>query len=111
MEGFLVVLNHELRAKLAVSSTATLSTCLFKRGLRNQVIQDVHLLNPAAPTMVGFAYTLRYIPAREDIDRVEAFRDAGHPQRAGDRGVSRRAPSSSSTAARMRAPPRRGRSW
>ena len=81
MEGFLVVLNHELLAKLAVSSTATLSTCLFKRGLRNQVIQDVHLLNPAAPTMVGFAYTLRYIPAREDIDRVEAFRDAGHPQR------------------------------
>jgi regulator of RNase E activity RraA len=75
------MLKPELRAKLTGSSTATLSTCLFKRGLRNQVIQDVHLLNPAAPQMIGFAYTLRYIPAREDLDRVEAFRDARHPQR------------------------------
>jgi regulator of RNase E activity RraA len=75
------VLKAELRNQLAGSSTATLSTCLFKRGLRNQVIQDVHLLNPAATPMVGFAFTLRYIPAREDLDKVEAFRDPRHPQR------------------------------
>jgi regulator of RNase E activity RraA len=75
------VLKLELRERLAGSSTATLSTCLFKRGLRNQVIQDVHLLNPAATPMVGFAFTLRYIPAREDLDRIEAFRDQSHPQR------------------------------
>ncbi len=75
------MLKPELRDKLAGSSTATLSTCLFKRGFRNQMIQDVHLINPAAPPMVGFAFTLRYIPAREDLDRVEVFRDADHPQR------------------------------
>src|SRR6516225_3835622 len=75
------MLKPELRDRLALSSTATLSTCLFKRGFRNQMIQDVHLINPAAPPMVGFATTLRYIPAREDLDRVEAFRDPGHPQR------------------------------
>jgi regulator of RNase E activity RraA len=75
------VLKQELRQRLALSSTATLSTCLFKRGLRNQMMQDVHPVNPAAPAMVGFASTLRYIPAREDIDRIEVFRDPGHPQR------------------------------
>lgn len=31
--------------------------------------------------MVGVAYTLRYIPAREDLDRLEAFDDYDHPQR------------------------------
>ena len=62
-------------------SVATISTCLFKRGLRNQVIQDVLPLNPAAVPMVGIAYTLRYIPAREDLDRVAVFADRSHPQR------------------------------
>ena len=75
------MLKRELRDRLALSSTATLSTCLFKRGFRNQMIQDVHLINPAAPPMVGSASTLRYIPAREDLDRVDVFRDPGHPQR------------------------------
>ena len=75
------MLKRELRDRLALSSTATLSTCLFKRGFRNQMIQDVHPINPAAPPMVGFASTLRYIPAREDLDRVDVFRDPGHPQR------------------------------
>jgi regulator of RNase E activity RraA len=75
------LLTAELRERLAGSSTATLSTCLFKRGFRNQMIQDVRPLNPEAVPMVGFAFTLRYIPAREDLDRVEAFRDPAHPQR------------------------------
>lgn len=64
-----------------VVSTATLSTCLFKRGLRNQFLQDVHPVGPAAPQMVGEAFTLRYIPAREDLNPLEVFRDRGHPQR------------------------------
>jgi len=62
-------------------STATLSTCLFKRGLRNQFIQDVRPVGPSAPQMVGEAFTLRYIPAREDLNPLEVFRDRGHPQR------------------------------
>jgi regulator of RNase E activity RraA len=33
--------------------------------------------------MVGPAYTLRYIPAREDIDHLGVFEDRGHPQRKG----------------------------
>jgi regulator of RNase E activity RraA len=69
------------RAKLATVSTATLTTALFKRGLRNQFVQDVHPLNANAAPMVGEAYTLRYIPAREDLNPLTVFRDRAHPQR------------------------------
>jgi regulator of RNase E activity RraA len=62
-------------------STATLCTALFKRGLRNQFIQDVHPLNAGLPNMVGEAYTLRYIPAREDLNPISVFQDRAHPQR------------------------------
>jgi regulator of RNase E activity RraA len=67
--------------KLKKVSTATLTTVLFKRGFRNVFIQGVFLLNKDAPRMVGAAYTLRYIPAREDIDQLGAFEGRGHPQR------------------------------
>lgn len=62
--------------------TATLCTLLFKRGLRNIFIQGVSRLNTQKVRMVGPAYTLRYIPAREDLDQLEAFKDPAHPQRA-----------------------------
>src|ERR671917_1350034 len=62
-------------------SIATLCTALYKRGLRNQFIQDVHPLNPNLGNMVGEAFTLRYIPAREDLNPISVFQDRGHPQR------------------------------
>jgi len=71
--------------KLKTISTATLSTALFKRGLRNQCIQDVRPVNTdllrEAPNMVGEAFTLRYIPAREDLNPITVFQDRNHPQR------------------------------
>ncbi|WP_196260853.1 ribonuclease activity regulator RraA [Pelagibacterium limicola] len=73
--------NDNVRNKLAAVSTATLTTVLLKHGLRNAFIGDLKILNPAAPRMVGPAYTLRYIPAREDIDHINVFEDRGHPQR------------------------------
>jgi regulator of RNase E activity RraA len=74
-------LKPETRDKLKTVSTATLTTALFKRGLRNQFIQDVHPLNPAGEPMVGEAFTLRYIPAREDLNPLSVFQDRAHPQR------------------------------
>jgi regulator of RNase E activity RraA len=62
-------------------STATLCTALFKRGLRHQFIQDVRPLNPGLPNMVGEAFTLRYMPAREDLNPINVFLDRNHPQR------------------------------
>ncbi|MBN9453788.1 MAG: ribonuclease activity regulator RraA [Bosea sp.] len=74
-------LKPETREKLRTVSVATLCTALFKRGLRNQFIQDVRPLNPDAGTMVGEAFTLRYIPAREDLNPLSVFQDRAHPQR------------------------------
>jgi regulator of RNase E activity RraA len=69
------------REKLLGVSTATLCTALFKRGLRNQFIQDVRPLRQGLPNMVGKAFTLRYIPAREDLNPISVFTDREHPQR------------------------------
>ena len=68
------------RDKLKGVSTATLCTALYKRGLRNQFIQDVHPINNNG-NMVGEAFTLRYIPAREDLNKLDVFRNREHPQR------------------------------
>src|ERR1700692_2144647 len=65
-------------------STATLTTQLFKRGLRNVFLQGVAPLvkpAPGAPNLVGPAFTPRNIPAREDLDHVGVFQDPDHPQR------------------------------
>jgi regulator of RNase E activity RraA len=67
--------------KLMTVSTATLCTALFKRGLRNQFIQDVRPLNGKLSNRVGEAFTLRYIPAREDLNPITLFQDRAHPQR------------------------------
>ena len=74
-------LKPATRDKLKTVSTATICTALFKRGFRNQMIQDVRPLNPDHPTMVGAAFTLRYIPAREDLNAITVFQNRAHPQR------------------------------
>ena len=68
------------RQRLMQVSTATLTTVLFKHGLRNTFLQGPRPLG-AAQRLVGPAYTLRYIPAREDLDSLKVFEDRRHPQR------------------------------
>ncbi|MEN3324439.1 ribonuclease activity regulator RraA [Mariniflexile soesokkakense] len=74
-------LNNENRIKLQKISTATIATCLYKKGLRNQFIQNVFPLSNQYKSMVGEAFTLRYIPAREDLNSINVFQDPRHPQR------------------------------
>ena len=74
-------MSPKTQEQLMGVSSATLCTALFKRGLRNQFIQDVRPLNAALPNMVGPAYTLRTIPAREDLNPISVFQDRAHPQR------------------------------
>ncbi|MEO7937995.1 MAG: ribonuclease activity regulator RraA, partial [Burkholderiaceae bacterium] len=76
-----VLLSAAALGALRTTSTATITTLLFKRGLRNAFIQDVRMLGSGSAQMVGPAYTLRYIPAREDLDHLGVFLDHGHPQR------------------------------
>ena len=74
-------LTDATREKLRGVSVATLATALYKRGLRNQVLRDVHPVAVKGRNMVGPAFTLRYIPAREDRNTLEEFRNPEHPQR------------------------------
>lgn len=74
-------LAGDVLERLQAVSTATLHTALFKQGLRNTYIQGISRVNSQKVKMVGQAFTLRYIPAREDLDTVAAFKDPEHPQR------------------------------
>jgi regulator of RNase E activity RraA len=74
-------LNPLTLKRLAHVSTATLTTVLFKKGMNNTFLQNVRPVSSSTTSMVGIAYTLRYIPAREDLDTIDAFNDRSHPQR------------------------------
>ena len=78
----MAILTAETRDKLKTIATPTLMSALYKRNLRNQFIQNVHRINThVRETMVGEAFTLRYMPAREDRNPIEVFRNRNHPQR------------------------------
>ncbi|PZX14432.1 regulator of RNase E activity RraA [Palleronia aestuarii] len=74
-------MDDRTREKLMGVSVATLATALYKRGLRNQVIQGVGPVGRKGRNMVGPAFTLRYMPAREDRNQLVEFRNPEHPQR------------------------------
>lgn len=74
-------MDRAIRDKLMRVSIATLTTALFKRGLRNTFLQNVHPVAHNERNMVGPAYTLRYIPAREDLNPLSVFENPEHPQR------------------------------
>jgi regulator of RNase E activity RraA len=76
-----MTISKETMLWLSQSSTATIQTQLFARGFRNQFLNGVVLRTPSNSRFVGEAFTLRFIPAREDIDVLDAFKDPGHPQR------------------------------
>lgn len=77
----LAPLSDKTRELLRNISTATLTSQLMARGLRNTFMRNVSRLTKGGPNMVGEAFTLRYIPSREDIDVSAVFEDHEHPQR------------------------------
>lgn len=74
-------MKSDLRKKFEQVAIATIATCLFKKGLKFQFIQDVKMLGSNNKNMVGPAFTLRYIPAREDLNMISVFQNSKHPQR------------------------------
>lgn len=58
---------------LAVAGVSTIANALLRHGLRNVVLQGVTALAPSQRALVGPAYTLRFIPAREDLDSMAAY--------------------------------------
>jgi len=63
-----LALSEDVLGKLKFASTATLTTQLFKRNFRQQFLVGVKPLNPDDCSFVGEAFTLRFIPSREDKD-------------------------------------------
>jgi regulator of RNase E activity RraA len=73
-------LSPEIFEMLRIPSTATLTSVLAKRGLRNTFMTGVRPLAPKT-RMVGQAFTLRYIPSREDLDQTGVVDNLTDPQR------------------------------
>ena len=71
----------EIMAALASISTATITMQLLKRGIRNISMAGVRPLNTPVRRVVGPAYTLRYVPWREDLSTPEVLGGAGYPPR------------------------------
>ncbi|WP_240646062.1 ribonuclease activity regulator RraA [Georgenia sp. SYP-B2076] len=74
-------LSRAAYAALHHVSTATLTTQLMGHGLRNTFLAGLTFANPARQRLVGQAFTMRCIPAREDLDVLAVFQDYDHPQR------------------------------
>ena len=74
-------LTVETRTQLANAGTATIANVLLRHGLRNTVPLGLRPLAPTQPPLVGPAYTLRFIPAREDIDSLAGYADNSHLHR------------------------------
>jgi regulator of RNase E activity RraA len=60
----------EILSKVA---TATITTILLKKGLRNVWMRGARPLRPAQPRLAGRAFTLRFVPAREDLATPESW--------------------------------------
>ncbi len=58
---------------LKAVSTATITTILLKKGLRNVWMRGTRPLRPGQPRLVGRAFTLRFVPAREDLATPESW--------------------------------------
>src|ERR1700680_1078284 len=66
-------LPPEAIATLSRVSTATITTVLLKKGLRNVWMRGSRPLRPGEPRLVGPAFTLRFVPAREDLATPESW--------------------------------------
>ena len=66
-------LDAKAIAILAQVTTATLTTLLLKKGLRNVWLRGTRPLRPGQPRLVGRAFTLRFVPAREDLATPESW--------------------------------------
>jgi regulator of RNase E activity RraA len=60
-------------AELKQVSTATITTVLLKKGLRNVWMRGTKPLRAGQPRLVGPAFTLRFVPAREDLATPESW--------------------------------------
>jgi regulator of RNase E activity RraA len=70
---------REILDQLGTITSGTLTTQLFKRGLRQNFLVGLKPLNPERANFVGEAFTMRLIPAREDIDVYRTLTPYANP--------------------------------
>src|SRR6059058_3213956 len=70
---FSMSLSAEAIKTLSRVSTGTITTVLLKKGLRNVWMRGTRPLRPGQPRLVGPAFTLRFVPAREDLATPESW--------------------------------------
>ena len=68
-----MTLTPKVIETLSAVSTATVTTILLKKGLRNVWMRGTRPLAPGQPRLVGRAFTLRFVPAREDLATPESW--------------------------------------
>jgi regulator of RNase E activity RraA len=68
-----MALDRHIIDTLSSVSTATLTTILLRKGLRNVWMRGSRALRPNQPRLVGPAFTMRFVPAREDLATVESW--------------------------------------
>lgn len=64
---------ERVRAQLARSGSANIANCLLARGLRNTMLLGLQPLAPDQPVLVGPAWTVRFVPSREDLDTMALY--------------------------------------
>jgi hypothetical protein len=80
-------LSQKTRDALLRVGTSTLTGVLNRRGLRSMFMQDVWPIRHDIPRMVGIAFTMRFIPSREDKDGPNA-RTSGANSKPGNGDMS-----------------------
>ncbi|HEY5301524.1 MAG TPA: ribonuclease activity regulator RraA [Acetobacteraceae bacterium] len=68
-----MTLDATTREALLGVSTATVTTVLLKKGLRNVWMRRTRPLRPEQKRLVGPAFTMRFVPAREDLATPESW--------------------------------------
>jgi regulator of RNase E activity RraA len=71
-------LTEENRARLAQVSVATISTCLYRAGVKRACPTGIAPVAAGQPSMVGPAFTLRFVPARDDVGGISSYGGASN---------------------------------
>lgn len=68
-----MTLDRKTIDTLSQVSTATITTILLKKGLRNVWMRGTRPIRASLPRLVGRAFTMRFVPAREDLATPESW--------------------------------------
>src|SRR5277367_5257559 len=71
-------LTEQDRKRLRQVSVATISTCLYRAGVKLTCPHGIGPVAPNLPRMVGEAFPLRFIPARDDVGGMASYGSSGN---------------------------------